>query len=285
VEGNVTGDVDVTGNLGTLMRRRSANSRRWATTGIWCGGNLAGDLTVGGNVVQMNVGGDQTGAVDITGQLGTRLRKRVGRRTRWVSTGLRCEGDLTGNLTVNDDAVRVHVAGDVTGDVNVTGQLGAWFKNRSGRRTRWTSTGLWAGGNLTGALTVGGDAARIRVAGNVDGAVDVTGQLGAWLRNRTGYRKRWVSTGLRCGGNVTGDVTVGRAAAIVDIDGGLTGATVRANALGWLVVVGQITSVGPEFIRSLLAGSRFYVSDSTWSGIISGAALHVFDGTVTARIG
>jgi len=52
-----------------------------------------------------------------------------------------------------------------------------------------------------------------------------------------------------------------------------------------VTAAGHIQSAEAKWVRSLLASSRFYTSDSTWSGYISDSAPHVFGGTVTAQVG
>ena len=285
VTGDVGGNVNIAGQLGARLRNRSPNRTRWITTGFWCGSNVTGNVQVDGDAVRMDVDGNVAGNVDVTGQLGTRLKRRSGGSTRWLTTGLAVEGDLDGDLTVGAAAVRVDVEGNVDGGVDITGNLGVWMRKRSPNRSRWTATGMSVGGDLTGSFNARADVATMNVDGDVTGTVDVTGDLGARRREIRGGRRRWSTTGLRTGGSVSANVTVVGAAAIIDIDVDLASATVSANDLGQVVVDGRITSVGAQLIRSLLVTSRFYVSDSTWSGTISGAAGHVFDGAVTAQIG
>ena len=112
------------------------------------------------------------------------------------------------------------------------------------------------------------------------------GFLPGWRsKNRLHRRRRWATEGLSSLADVQGDLTVGGKAWLIDVNGDLSGASVAANGIATVVVAGRITSTSQEWIRSVLAGSSFYVSDSTWSGYISEGVSHVFDGGVTAWIG
>ena len=283
--GDVTGAVDITGDLGVALRQRSRNSTRWIATGLSCGGDMTGNFQVGGEVLRMDVDGDVDGDVDITGQLGTSLRQRSSRRTRWLTTGLSCAGNVTGDFQVGGDVVRMDVDGNVTGAVDITGDLGVWLKQRSRRRARWITAGLWCSGSLTSNFTVGADVARMDVQGDVTGPIDVTGDLGARVRRTVNGRRRWVTRGLWCGGNVTANLRTGGTACSIDIDGDFANATVEARVLQAMTVDGAIRSLGAQLVRALLAGSRFYISDATWSGYVSAGNVHVFGGSVTAQIG
>ena len=123
------------------------------------------------------------------------------------------------------------------------------------------------------------------VQGDVTGPIDVTGDLGARVRRTVNGRRRWVTRGLWCGGNVTANLRTGGTACSIDIDGDFANATVEARVLQAMTVDGAIRSLGAQLVRALLAGSRFYISDATWSGYVSAGNVHVFGGSVTAQIG
>lgn len=240
------GTITVTGDLGWRRRIRWRGRRRWVTEGLSSGSDVGGAISVGGHVWKIHADGHIQAPVTIGASADTIEAH-----------------DVTGAISVGGDARSIHLHGQIqapvviggnvdmidagrgtsaNGTIAVTGDLGAvWAYRRRGRR-RWVTTGLQSGGDVRGAVTVGGKARKIdvdgqiqaplRVGGNVDtiaadrgtsteGTICIAGDLGSRRLIRRRGRRRWVTEGLRSDGHVKGDISVGGTAWRIDAQGDL----------------------------------------------------------------
>ena len=304
--GEVQAAIDIRGNVERLSAHHGTSAAGTLhVTGdvglIESYGLIEAGIDIDGNVdrIDAHEGTSASGTIDVAGELGREyLIRRRGRR-RLVTEGLSCGGDLGGNLTVGGTTWTIDVTGHVLGAVRVgtsaeTGGLGGDLG--SFHSTGNVSAGVTVYGNvehllcegrIESAVSVDGDLTRMDAHGgtSAEGTIDVTGDLGRLYSYRRRGRRRWATEGFWSGGDTRGTITVGGTAWHIDVRGDFAEASVTADTLYRVTVDGRITSTIPQVIRSLLAGSTFYVSDATWSGTITAGSPHVFDGAVTARIG
>ena len=207
--------------------------------------------------------------------------------------------DSTGAVTAGGTAWKIQIEGGLGADITVgksqeTGGSGGDLYelrctgNVGGAVRVYGNVGTFAcDGAIESAVDIEGNLTRLNAGQGTSeaGTIDVGGDLGRLYSYRRRGRRRWAREGLRSGGDVLGDITVGGKAWLVSAAGDLADASISANEIGVLTVRGSIRSVNQEWIRSLLAGTTFYISDSTWRGYISDGFPHVFDGTVSVQIG
>ena len=253
----VSGTIDVQGDLGRRYRRR----RRWRTEGLYSGGDLRGALTVDGQGWLIDINGQLQGAVDVGSSFasaGAALHgfsadggsTAAGTLTVHGSAGVVQFGDfraLTGRadgaikIEGNVNRVDLYAGSGVSGTIDVEGDLGRRYR----RKRRWRTEGLYCGGDLKAALTVGGEAWLIEVDGEMQGMVEIDDSAGSI------YAEGGVSGGIvvgknpdpagagvhlayfSCGGNVTGDLTVHGDAKQVYIAGDLSANITADGGIGY----------------------------------------------------
>ena len=275
---SAAGDVTVQGALGSLTADGTTFAGDLTAGSIGQADingteGLAGQIDVAGDVHRLHVAhGTGAGAnIDIDGDLGRRYRRKRRGRRRWHTEGLWLGDDLSGALTVRGHALQIAIDGHVAARVDVDGDVGTFT----------------CGGQIQSAVSIGGDLTDLTAEGGscATGTLEVDGDLGTRYRRTRNGRRRWITLGLWSRSSWQSDVTVGGTAWLVDVDGDLADATVVAQELGTVRVSNRIRSTHPETIRSLLATSPFYLSDSTWAGDIVADSPQLFDGTVTAQVG
>ena len=239
------GTVNVTGDLGARYSYKRRGKRRWVTQGLWSGTDVGAAITVGGTAWLIDVGGQLQADV------------QVGANKEAGGAG----GDL----------YELRCTGSVAGAVRVYGNVESFVCD----------------GAIQSAVAVDGNLMRFDAAEGIStkATIDVGGDLGQSYSYKRNGKRRWATLGLSSGGDVLCDVTVGGKACLIDVAGDLVDASIAANELETVKVAGTIRSAAPEWIRSLLAGASFHISDSTWSGYVSDDLPYVFDSSVTARVG
>ena len=220
--------------------------------------DIAGDLdaaawTLAGSARRIHVEGDASTDLDIDGDLGWMFRRKRRGRKKWHTDALWVGGRLSGDLNLDGNAVLIDVRGDVTGNIDVTGNVGVTFKHRKGHGSKQYATGFSSGGSLTGGFRAGGDVLRMDVTGDVNGQLDIGGDLGIWLKRRAHGSKRWTAIGLWVGGELTGGVQIGDDAVRIDVVGNLAGDIDVTDDLG-----GQL--------RKTTNGRRRWVWSGLWTG-------------------
>ena len=168
--GTVTTDAAGTtdGHLGALIARYA---------------QLDGAVTVAGDAHQMSAyaGTSATGTIDVTGDLGQRVRRSRRGSRRWVTYGLWCVGDLGGAVTVGGKAWRIDVTGQITAPIDIVDEADRIVANQGGTATGDVTVAghlgfFWVGGaSFAGDLAAGsiGEAAYYTTNG-VEGQVAVT---------------------------------------------------------------------------------------------------------------
>jgi len=218
-------------------------------------GDLGADVVMTGSVAvsvtQAHVAGDITGGVwNVPGDIST----------VWVG------GGITGDLIMSDDVTYLDVSGAVTGGLTIFGD----------------AHHLVMRGDVDGSLDVRGDlhAIDLHQGTLAGGTVDVSGDLGQWVRVRRNGRRRWAAQGLWSGRDLGAAVTVGGSVCIIDVDGQARGAfTIGGDADrivldqgttadGDVTVIGNLSSFeagGGTFAGDLKVGSigRAYITSTS----------------------
>ncbi len=187
----LSGDMTVTGDVQNLTLSASQT--------------VASAIAIGGNLVELDAAGHQSGAIDIIGNATT------------VNLG----ANQAGGLTIGGTLGTLTVVGNQTGTMDVTGTVTAF--NIGGEQGGTIITG----GNVetiaidaaqTGDLTAGGTVINLTVAGDQTGTITIASHAGS----------------IELGANQLGDVTVGGLVGIFNVAG---------DQNGTVGVTGNITSL------------------------------------------
>lgn len=216
---------------------------------------------------------------------------------------LHCAGDFGAALTVGEQAWLIDIDGQLGGAV----EIGDSFAGSTDAPDLHTfscdggTNGLQGKIQVCKDIDIDGDGApdttgntgsvaklHVQNGTGAGGTVTVEGDLGGTETYRRRGRRRTRLVGFWSGDDVMGDIAVNGTAHMVDIVGDLVDASINPNAaagceLVSVTVSGEIRSATEEWIRA--GGGSFAVSDSTGSWTVTAPGPHVFDGTVTARIG
>ena len=226
------------------------------------------------------------GSLEIAGDLGTvtvddvhdvEVQGDVGRMT--------VHGEALGDMDVGGNLNRLDLHGGLSADgsIDVTGDLGRQYLIRRRGRRRWVTEGLWSGGNVEGAVSVGGTAYQINVDGEIDAPMTINRDANRIVANG-------IEGSLTVHGNVGALESRGQIQAAVNVDGDLW----RLDAHQGTSADGDITvggDLGRQY-RIRRRGRRRWVTEGLTSGgdlqgdvSVNGTAQKIdVDGRIAGRI-
>ena len=235
-DGDLVGNtVDLTGALGSLIVRDIMDGSDILLDGeitdrLTITGRDVGDVDVefAGVLARLDVSSWAAGEIEAhylgelyarDGDFGANLTLAGADDAGLSLSAAEVTGDLTADgWTLPGTVGRLHVSGDVESDIDVTDDLGRQYRVRRGRRSRWYTEGFWCGGDLEGAVTVGGTAWQVDIDGELRGALTIGGDA-----------ERIVLAG---GASANGEVTVGLALTYLEAGGPTFAADLKAGSIG-----------------------------------------------------
>ena len=273
--GDITGTIGASGVAYRIKATRSSDGR---------GGTITGAIDVGRDLYALSADADITGNIDVAGNLGRQWTVKRRGRHRWLTEGLACGGDLTGEvnvigaawqmqvsgqlrgpLTVRGDANSIAIGGDVNANITVAGQVLDFVVE--GQTDADLTAGSMGTAKLLGGLTQAADvttlgaggADSLVLAGNVAGDVDVGGHLDRIeIGYYSTYRRRGRRRSLFHDATFTGTLRAGSMGnAYCHASTGLQGTlSVTGNANGLHVTNGRIeaaVTIGGSLTEASLA--------------------------------
>ena len=240
VTGSIAGEIRVRGDLGRQYRVRRRGRRRWVTEGLWCGGNVLGEIMVEGTAWQLGIDGQLRAALTI-GQDAERIV---------LGQGASAAGDVTVGLGLTYfEAGGQTFAGDLK-----AGSIGeAYINSMNGLEGTIAATkqvDVNNDGDTNDAVDTAGNTGSITNLsmqnGTADGStVTVEGDLGGLISYRRRGRRRWRTVGFWSGGDVLSSVVVAGHLHLFEIaDTAKLGGTIQAGSMTDVRVLGGMTQTG-----------------------------------------
>ena len=216
------------------------------TRGLWLGGDMGAEVSVGGNAWRIDVDGQMQAAVTVGGDA-----------EQIIADG---GGSAAADVTVGGNLVELQVRGEAFDGDLVAGSMDSVYI--------YTTNGATGQVRTTGGGATDGHLATLTVRfGALQGAVTVAGDLGGLYAYRSSTAVITVqgsATDLYFLGHVSGSMQIGGHGAEIYISGNFVDSDIVAQTLGTVTVKGRIQSTTPgKIIRATAADSTFLVRDRT----------------------